>query len=43
MRTAEELDKRHDEIVARFPDGITIAQYRQVVLISSGRVSKRPG
>lgn len=41
MRTDAELDVMHDDVVARYPEGMTPAQYRQVVLESAdseGRV-----
>ena len=33
--TDAELDRLHDETVARFPDGLTPEQYRRVVLESA--------
>lgn len=41
MKTDAELDRMHDAVVARFPGGLTVAQFRQVVLESAdeeGRV-----
>lgn len=32
--TDEELDRRHDEVVARYPGGLTTAQFRLVALES---------
>jgi hypothetical protein len=41
MRTADELDRRHEEVVARFPGGLTREQFQLVTLESAdddGRV-----
>lgn len=35
MPTEEELDRRHAEIVAKYPGGLTPKQYRKVVLESA--------
>ena len=40
MRTAEELDRRFDETVKRFPDGMSAAQFRQVTLESADEDGK---
>lgn len=40
MRTREELDRMHDEVVERFPSGITPDQYRLVTLESADEDGK---
>jgi hypothetical protein len=43
--TEDELDKRYDEIVARYPDGLTGVQFRQIALESAdddGRIYPHP-
>lgn len=43
--TEEQLDKRYDEIVARYPDGISGVQFRQIALESAdedGRIYPHP-
>lgn len=40
MRTAEELDRMHDDVVRRFPSGLTPDQFRLVTLESADEDGK---
>lgn len=40
MRTSEELDRMHDDVVRRFPAGLTFEQFRLVTLESADESGK---